>query len=327
MHPSVLFLTVVCASRALRQRKKTQMEQQDVQDAFAILPWEAESETEIANIALRCFNRQNDMQHRLGSQFAIQSAVSFILLSNKMEATLPDGLSEMITYKELQHTFESPIDKGALFDAKHTWSADGHSTKEVEHRAQLHQHMLAYRFMKDRIEEGNPFSVDLLCETHRILMNGAVDKNKVRVENGTIRTIPLHSSSGFNFLPAEQVLPRLKHIIHTFESESAKSSPTQIVFKIARLLYDLLVCHPFQDGNGRLCRIVVACALHGHGIPFAVPLTSHHKKARRHYCKCIANADKRHGTDVRSLASFITFAIHARLANFENWIRCDDQDE
>ena len=58
---------------------------------------------------------------------------------------------------------------------------------------------------------------------------------------------------------------------------------TGFIVSAADLFYKMITLHPFTDGNGRLCRLLVSYALMRAGFPFIVTLTSFHQKSRNHY--------------------------------------------
>ncbi|KAG2482740.1 hypothetical protein HYH03_018335 [Edaphochlamys debaryana] len=53
----------------------------------------------------------------------------------------------------------------------------------------------------------------------------------------------------------------------------------------ATLFYDMITLHPFENGNGRLCWLLVAFALQAVGEPFALGMTNGHSKSRQQYLK------------------------------------------
>lgn len=70
----------------------------------------------------------------------------------------------------------------------------------------------------------------------------------------------------------------------------------------AALFYGLVNTHPFKDGNGRLCRLLVGYALQAAGEPFPVYLDNGHSKARKQFMTVLRGA---HNQGISKLAAFI----------------------
>lgn len=58
------------------------------------------------------------------------------------------------------------------------------------------------------------------------------------------------------------------------------------------LFYELITIHPFTNGNGRLCRLMLVWSLMRDGFPFPFCFTTNHKKRRQHYMHAINRARK-----------------------------------
>ena len=87
----------------------------------------------------------------------------------------------------------------------------------------------------------------------------------------------------------------------------------------AVLFYEVI-----QDGNGRLSRLVLlAYALARAGFPFAVPLTSGHSKARKHYILAIRSAQNRDDTGLFpnkhlvELIGLVLKSCYYKIINYE----------
>ena len=91
----------------------------------------------------------------------------------------------------------------------------------------------------------------------------------------------------------------------------------------AVLFYEVIQAHPFQYGNGRLSRLLLAYALARAGFPFAVPLTSGHSKAQKHYILAIQSAQNRDATGLFpnkhlvELIGLVLKSCYYKIINYE----------
>lgn len=246
-------------------------------------------------------------------KFSKLSAVVCVFLSNKLECTLPIGLSELETYELLEAAFEQQAPE--LFGDPHKlWSADG-SPDSPGAKVQLLQHMKALKYLCCECKPGQQLlTVEMLKATHKLLMAGAVLTGGTPVEAGEFRTTARHSGTGYIYPDATSIEPSLTKIVAAYNSSigSARSA-TAAAAVAARLMYDLVTLHPFQDGNGRLCRLVVAYALMASGTPFAVPLHNGHHNCRKHYNQVLMYSDRH--CNVKRLALFILECLGYKWRN------------
>ena len=97
----------------------------------------------------------------------------------------------------------------------------------------------------------------------------------------------------------------------------SEASPA-LVEPAVRLFYDVITLHPFQNGNGRLCRLLFSFAIMQAGLPFPVALTTGHSGARKHYMKSILLARR---DDTRELATIALVSVDNTISNFLEDIR------
>jgi len=163
-------------------------------------------------------------------------------------------------------------------------------------RREVLQHAEAYHFLcVTHIKE--PLTADLILRAHGILMNKVMHSDIARagqlVLAGQYRSTAVFA--GFVVFPPYSVVPRaVENLLERYEAFKAdKRDP----YSLASVLsYDFVAIHPFEDGNGRMSRLLLNRVLAEYGLPFPIALGfgSHHK-ARAHYMQCIANTAKRGG--------------------------------
>lgn len=255
------------------------------------------------------------LSHPYASVFKKRMSVTMIYASNRLEKTLPEVVSEHETYELLTDIFEDAAALEAKCEA--TWDAEGGNVGEKanpkKQRCQLIQHMRALKFLMSHCGE---LTVGIVKKTHQLLMDGAVDDDGVRVANGSFRTSPCHAGTHVypEGDPATLELT-LQRIIDAYNRDTDDTHPAvdRIIVAPVRLFYDVITLHPFQNGNGRLCRLLLAWGMMNAGIPFPVPLTTGHTKARTQYMKAILRA--RRG-DFRELNTMALMSVEYVLANF-----------
>ena len=73
-------------------------------------------------------------------------------------------------------------------------------------------------------------------------------------------------------------------MIKWYNNNTNNANPVEIVYK---LFFKFLKIHPFQDGNGRMARLLVAYHLCISGVPFPICITSGKKRSCKHYYDAI----------------------------------------
>ncbi|MDB5847086.1 MAG: filamentation induced by cAMP protein Fic, partial [Rhodoferax sp.] len=135
------------------------------------------------------------------------------------------------------------------------------NTDDVE---EVTNYLRAFRLVQDNLRDPNglPISVRLLCDAHRLLLDGARGAGK---QPGALRqsqnwiggTRP--GNAVFVPPPAASVPGLLSDIERFIHEESRPDLPPLV--KIALLHAQFETIHPFLDGNGRIGRLLIAALL------------------------------------------------------------------
>ncbi|RLB47391.1 MAG: hypothetical protein DRJ42_25525 [Deltaproteobacteria bacterium] len=130
----------------------------------------------------------------------------------------------------------------------------GHSVQE--HRELLNYRMAAGWLMKQ--VEASPFlSVDLVLVFHHRLLDGLSDASGMfkRYPNYTY----LSDGTRFDYAKPAAVEPAMRAWVAHFNAPVTDATPSR---QAAELYYDFQCIHPFDDGNGRVGRVLLAYWLH-----------------------------------------------------------------
>ncbi len=124
-------------------------------------------------------------------------------------------------------------------------------------------YMRAFRLVRDNLRDTNglPISVRLICDAHKILLDGVRGTNKQpgllrRSQNWIGGSRP--GNAVFVPPPPEQVPPLLSDLERFIHAESGALPP---LVAIALVHAQFETIHPFLDGNGRLGRLLITALL------------------------------------------------------------------
>jgi Fic family protein len=139
------------------------------------------------------------------------------------------------------------------------------NTADVE---EVTNYLRAFRLVRDnlRTEAGLPISVRLLCDAHRLLLDGARGAGKPpgelrRSQNWIGGARP--GRAAFVPPPPDQV-PGLLADLARFIHDPAPALPPLVRVALVHVQFETI--HPFLDGNGRIGRLLIAALLEQWGL-------------------------------------------------------------
>ena len=126
---------------------------------------------------------------------------------------------------------------------------------------------------------GSPLNTETIKQAHKIIIDGAGEHRKSPV------------FAGYHiFAPTGHIEGYMEDAIFLFQ-ETKRDDP---IIAATNLFENIINIHPFEDGNGRICRLFLAhvliqmkCCL------FPVILSSFHRRGRRHYIMAVRMFDSK----------------------------------
>jgi Fic family protein len=193
------------------------------------------------------------------------------------------------------------------------------NTDDVE---EVTNYLRAFRLVQEQLRDpkGLPISVRLLCDAHRLLLNGVRGSGKQpgelrRSQNWIGGTRP--GNAVFVPPPPEnlaQLLTDMEQFIH----EGAKDLPPMV--KVALIHAQFETIHPFLDGNGRIGRLLIATLFEHWGL-LAEPLmylSGYLKQHQAEYYRRLSNI--RTEGDWESWVTFFLEGVCVAAADAEHSI-------
>jgi Fic family protein len=150
-----------------------------------------------------------------------------------------------------------------LFDEEAGFSVN--NTDDVE---EITNYIRAFRLVQEELRAANglPLSVRLLCNAHRLLMDGARGAGKQpgklrRSQNWIGGTRP--GNAVFVPPPPEHVAELLADLERFIHNDRSKLPP---LVKVGLIHAQFETIHPFLDGNGRIGRLLIAALIEHWGL-------------------------------------------------------------
>ncbi|KAI2908375.1 hypothetical protein CBS147320_9706 [Aspergillus niger] len=158
------------------------------------------------------------------------------------------------------------------------------------------QHALALNFLiNEMVVKDKPLSEDLILRTHRILTEYIDTAGGIpwMEYSGRYRNVHVHAGNT-NFVAPNYVPAKMRELVADFERDVHKIESTRVLdpFTLAaKYCNDFVMIHPFADGNGRMCRLIMnAILLKYAGI---VVCLGEHDESRRQYIDIQKRAGER----------------------------------
>ena len=252
--------------------------------------------------------RRADSTSTVLNQFVKQADALFVLTCNILEDTIPKGLPD--SYYRLAEDVIASSSNASTCE----WDAEGMIGCPIERKSQIIFSSFAFRYLI-HLPLDKPLTSEHLIEAHRLLMSKSVDTlSNTPTLAGAYRTHAAHNGAGTQYADAACISSMVDKTMRTFAEESAVRE-TQIS-AIARAVHSLLLIHPFQNGNGRLCHMLAGVMVKRLSLaPFAVPLSSCRSRSRKHFFRALQYADR--NGNVGHLSTILLNAIDLKWGNYE----------
>lgn len=176
-------------------------------------------------------------------------------------------LSKMKEHYNLLYTCESNKIEGNTLTLKETFLVvkEGLTIggKTVNEHLEAINHSDATDYLSELVSSGEDFSERILKELHYLILKG-IDRENA----GAYRKVPVYIG-GSNFVPPQPFLisKLMEDVFYYYQVNKDKIHP---VLMAADLHEKIVTIHPFIDGNGRTCRLVMNLILLANGYTICV---------------------------------------------------------
>lgn len=179
-------------------------------------------------------------------------------------------------------------------------------SEQLTRRREVTQHFQVLTTMYEYAREKKPLTVEVICEWHQTLMAGLLPPE----DCGKLRTDAV--MAGQKIFPDARLVPNLfQDLLEQYETKKSQLS----CFAFAAWFSHAFVSiHPFIDGNGRMCRLLMNYILWCAGFRFAVAAS----KDRSSYFKALRVADRDYDDGQRTgqLAYLLVEQAYSIVSNF-----------
>ena len=225
----------------------------------------------------------------------------------------PDTLAQVEQKLRIESSYHSNAVEGNSLTLGETRSLILHGLtargKPMRDHLDIEGHNEAVKAIEDVVCRKRGLTEVFIRQLHAVLLKEPYDVNvetpdgghtKHRVEIGAYKSKPnnVKTSTGeiYYFTSPEQVKPAMSDLMDWYKARQAAGEHPIVV--AATFHYRFVRIHPFDDGNGRMARLLMNMILLGHG--YTVAIIS--RESRNQYIQELERADK-----TEDLAHFIDY--------------------
>ncbi len=200
----------------------------------------------------------------------------------------------------------------------HDLTAKGKSYKD--HR-EVKGHNEALLWVEDVVDENRPLTQNFIRELHQMILKESYDSPAItptgqtvpkKIKIGQYKTTPNHvrTSTGeiYHYALPEEVPSMISDLLQWYDKEKIETHPLILA---ATFHYRFVKIHPFDDGNGRMSRILMNLILMRGNYPPAIIKM----EKRNEYLAALGEAD------AGDLEKFILFVGESLLESVDLYVR------
>ena len=217
---------------------------------------------------------------------------------------LPEGVIARVEQKlRIESNYHSNAIEGNSLTLGETRSLILHGLtahgKPMRDHLDVEGHDTAVKAIEFAVKEEQGLTETFIRNLHRVLLKEPYDVRAItpdgkpttrRITIGQYKTAPnnVKTSTGeiYHFLPPEQVKPAMTDLVDRLRSQEEKGEHPIIV--AANFHYEFVRIHPFDDGNGRMARLLMNLILIKHGYTIAMV----RRDTREEYLDGLERADR-----------------------------------
>ena len=228
----------------------------------------------------------------------------------------PDVLARVEQKLRIESNYHSNAVEGNSLTLGETRSLILHGLtargKPMRDHLDIEGHDEAIKAMEDTVRRDELLNEVFIRNLHKVLLkepyeNDAITSDgqpvKRRIAVGEYKTQPnnVRTSTGeiYYFTPPDQVKPAMGDLIDWYRKQEDEGEHPIVI--AATFHYRFIRIHPFDDGNGRMARLLMNMILIKHGYTVAVVPV----EEREQYIGILEQADK-----TEDLAEFISYIAH-----------------
>jgi len=179
------------------------------------------------------------------------------------------------------------------------------SGKPLKDHLEATNHREALTRMQQMVQQKIPLSETSLLELHAMILRGIHDAYA-----GRYRDVPVRIAGSRHIPPNPHKVPALMEDL--FQGFSTQAEQLHPVHGAADLHWRISRIHPFIDGNGRACRLMMNLHLLANGYPLTVIRSEQNQRVD--YYHALAASDQADSPD--PLHHFIAARVHESLTSY-----------
>jgi Fic family protein len=176
--------------------------------------------------------------------------------------------------------------------------------KPLKDHLEAKNHLEAFHLLQRLVSQQMPLDESVLLQLHAVILRGIEDEWAGRYRNVGVRI------SGSRHVPPNPLkVPTLMEELFAWYPTQTSIHPVELA---ADLHLRLAQIHPFIDGNGRVCRLVMNLHLMQRGYPLTIIRAANTQRAE--YYQALANSDE--SSDPAAFRTFIAARVLESLQRY-----------